>query len=121
MVQVGVHMEGRAGHVHQAQGTYNPISNQWVDAPEGTVAHTAGDRSRQEEQDWYNAKTGQHAHHCTTCICPCLCRIELHVEALMTVKYKGTGTGMSTLLQASCFASFKCAACIPLGSIHRDD
>ena len=51
-------MEGRPGHVHQAQGTYNPISNQWVDAPDGTVAHTAGDRSRQGERDWYNAKTG---------------------------------------------------------------
>lgn len=58
MVKVGVHMEGRPGHVHQAQGTYNPISNQWVDAPDGTVAHSAGDRSRQHEQDWYNAKTG---------------------------------------------------------------
>lgn len=54
-------MEGRPGHVHQAQGTYNPISNQWVDAPEGTVAHTAGDRSRRGEQDWYNAKTGEQA------------------------------------------------------------
>ena len=51
-------MEGRAGHVHQAQGTYDPLTNQWVDAPEGTVAHMAGDRSRQDEQDWANAKTG---------------------------------------------------------------
>lgn len=53
-------MEGRAGHVHQAQGTYDPMTNQWVDAPEGTVAHMAGDRSRQDEQDWANAKTGIH-------------------------------------------------------------
>ena len=52
-------MEGRAGHVHQAQGTYDPMTNQWVDAPLGTVAHLAGDKSRQDEQDWANAKTGE--------------------------------------------------------------
>ena len=51
-------MEGRPGHVHQAQGTYDPITNQWLHAPAGTVAQTAGDRSRQDEHDWASNKTG---------------------------------------------------------------
>ena len=51
-------MEGRPGHVHQAQGTYDPITNQWLHAPAGTVAQTAGDRSRQDEHDWAVNKTG---------------------------------------------------------------
>ena len=57
-VQVGIKMEGRPGHVHQAQGTYDPITNQWLHAPAGTVAQTAGDRSRQDEHDWAVNKTG---------------------------------------------------------------
>ena len=52
-------MEGRAGHVHQDQGTYDPITNQWLHAPAGTVAQTAGDRSRQDEHDWAINKTGE--------------------------------------------------------------
>ena len=57
-VQIGIKMEGRLGHVHQAQGTYDPITNQWLHAPAGTVAQTAGDRSRQDEHDWAVNKTG---------------------------------------------------------------
>ena len=57
-MQVGIKMEGRPGHVHQAQGTYDPITNQWLHAPAGTVAQTAGDRSRQDEHDWAVNKTG---------------------------------------------------------------
>lgn len=51
-------MEGRPGHVHQAQGTFDPITNEWLYAPAGTVAQTAGDRSRQNEHDWAVNKTG---------------------------------------------------------------
>lgn len=51
-------MEGRPWHVHQAQGTYDPITNEWLNAPAGTVAQTAGDRSRQDEHDWAVNKTG---------------------------------------------------------------
>ena len=51
-------MEGRPQHVHQAQGTYDPITNEWLHAPAGTVAQTAGDRSRQSEHDWAVNKTG---------------------------------------------------------------
>lgn len=56
--QVGIKMEGRPWHVHQAQGTYDPITNEWLHAPAGTVAQTAGDRSRQDEHDWAANKTG---------------------------------------------------------------
>lgn len=58
VIQVGVKMEGRPGHVHQAQGTYDPITNEWLHAPAGTVAQTAGDRSRQDEHNWAVNKTG---------------------------------------------------------------
>ena len=51
-------MEGRPYHVHQAQGTYDPITNQWLNAPAGTVAQTAMERSRQDERDWTSNKTG---------------------------------------------------------------
>ena len=51
-------MEGRPYHVHQAQGTYDPITNQWLNAPAGTVAQTAMARSRQDERDWTSNKTG---------------------------------------------------------------
>ena len=61
-------MEGRPGHVHQAQGTYDPITNQWLHAPAGTVAQTAGDRSRQNAHDWAVNKTGG----------ACLCAFFLH-------------------------------------------
>ena len=44
--------------MHQAQGTYDPITNEWLHAPAGTVAQTAGDRSRQDEHDWAVNKTG---------------------------------------------------------------
>ena len=57
-LQVGIKMEGRPQHVHQAQGTYDPITNEWLHAPAGTVAQTAGDKSRQSEHDWAVNKTG---------------------------------------------------------------
>ncbi|KAL3155141.1 hypothetical protein ABBQ38_011197 [Trebouxia sp. C0009 RCD-2024] len=57
--EVGIKMEGRPWHVHQAQGTYDPITNEWLNAPAGTVAQTAGDRSRQDEHDWAVNKTGR--------------------------------------------------------------
>ena len=53
-------MEGRPGHVPQGHlSTYDPITNQWLQAPPGTLAQTAGDRSRQQERDWLENKTGQ--------------------------------------------------------------
>ena len=68
VLQVGIKMEGRPQHVHQAQGTYDPICNEWLHAPAGTVAQTAGDRSRQSEHDWAVNKTGISCAYMSWCV-----------------------------------------------------
>lgn len=39
--------------------TFTCCRNEWLSLPEGTVEQGAGQRSRQEEAEWLNVKTGE--------------------------------------------------------------